>query len=205
MAIFKIFTADIILIASDLLIFTLNPALDLKKKCARHDTLYISLSLIVVPFKDEPHFNQTMRLYWIFFLLIWLMKFHPHDFRVPQNSCFTFLKTRISNRPLLRNVGVRIIVTFLFLRNDCVRGKMQKKRSEKQGRKQKINKAWPVTLMNRGRLLVFFCRSDSNATPLCKHLVVVIASLSFYPEKVWTSGTLLSQIWCGDCAGVLRK
>lgn len=110
------------------------------------------------------------------------MKFHPHDFRVPQNSCFTFLKTRISNRPLLRNVGVRIIVTFLFLRNDCVRGKM-----------------------NRGRLLVFFCRSDSNATPLCKHLVVVIASLSFYPEKVWTSGTLLSQIWCGDCAGVLRK
>lgn len=32
MAIFKIFTADIILIASDLLIFTLNPALDLKKK-----------------------------------------------------------------------------------------------------------------------------------------------------------------------------
>lgn len=66
MAIFQIFTADIILIASDLLIFTLNPALDLKKKCARHDTLYISLSLIVVPFKDEPHFNQTMRLYWIF-------------------------------------------------------------------------------------------------------------------------------------------
>lgn len=71
------------------------------------------------------------------------MKFHPHDFRVPQNSCFTFLKTRISNRPLLRNVGVRIIVTFLFLRNDCVRGKIQgkeKKEVKSKGESKKINK-----------------------------------------------------------------